>query len=68
MMHMRVGDGNAFFLMADSIDLFLLNADWSMNYKQLWLLSGHHLRCFGVIQMCECVCEVENPVNEDLDC
>lgn len=37
-MHMRIGDGNAFFLMADSIDLYLLNADWWMNYKQLWLL------------------------------
>lgn len=38
-MHMRIGEGNAFFLMADSIDLFLLNGDWSMNYKQLWLLT-----------------------------
>lgn len=36
---MRIGEGNAFFLMADSIDLFLLNGDWSMNYKQLWLLT-----------------------------
>lgn len=56
MTDMRIGDGNAFFLMADSIDLFLLNADWSINYKQLWLLMGFQFE----LLVCDCECKVEN--------
>lgn len=56
MTDMRIGDGNAFFLMADSIDLFLLRADWSIAYKPLWLLLG--IQFVALVFLCEW--EVEN--------
>lgn len=58
-MSMRIGERNALFLMADFIDLFLLNAHWSMDYKQLWLLCERLPELFGC-EMLVCMCAFES--------